>query len=272
MKKLSSNLERMNEQAANGKTALFPKVDVIIPNYNSRGDLLYSLDSVAAQTTAVNEIIVIDDHSALDEQVFLQTLTDRFENLRIVTMLKNTGGPSQPRNLGIDISTADYVSFLDSGDTWLADKIERQKPFLQAGYAAVIGNYYVQKRGVSKQSIVASPEVISFAMQSKRNFVGSPTGVVKRALSPRYHEIGHEDYLYWIEVTRMTSVRNCGGAPVAIHYREDNSRSSQLMQNVRSVFVVFRYAGLSWPLFKTIRYSITGLVRRAKVWIDTSVN
>lgn len=260
--------KKTEKQGDKAQAAKLPTIDVIIPNYNSGGRLRDTLTSIKAQTSPVHEIIVIDDHSSQEEQAFLASLMDEFVNLRLVVLLENSGAPSKPRNLGIDIATADYVAFVDSGDIWLAEKICRQMPLLQAGYPAVSANYYVQSHEGEKRSIVNSPEIISFEMQAKRNFIGSPTGTIKRLLSPRFHVIGHEDYLYWIEVTRMTPVRNCGGAALAVHYRDRGSRSSQLFQNILSVFAVFKFAKIPYPFLKTLNYTIAGVLRRFRVWSD----
>ena len=240
-------------------------ISVIIPNYNSRGRLRDTIDSIIRQTEAVDEIIVIDDHSDAEEQAWLSSLCDYDGRLIVITLLENSGSPSLPRNIGIEAASGDYIAFVDSGDIWLVEKVARQMPYMRAGYPAICSNYAVQKRGHSKQVLVASPAVISFALQSTRNFVGSPTGVIKRHLSPRYKDIGHEDYLYWMEVSKQFVVRNIGGDAMAIHFRDPNSRSSHLFKNILSIHQVFKVTGMRFVMLRTLLYTAFGILRRIKV-------
>ena len=100
-----------------------PLVSVIIPAYNS----IYvreALNSVADQTYTNIETIVIDDGSTDNTP---QILSD-FKNIRIVRT--ENKGVSAARNEGLRICRGEFITFLDSDDIWISEKIIRQVDFL----------------------------------------------------------------------------------------------------------------------------------------------
>ena len=90
------------------------KVSIIIPVYNSAKYLQECLDSVLNQSYDNIEIICINDGSTDNSESIL------FENQKINNKIKiiskvNTG-VSDSRNKGLDVSTGEYIMFLDSDD------------------------------------------------------------------------------------------------------------------------------------------------------------
>jgi glycosyltransferase involved in cell wall biosynthesis len=98
-------------------------VSVIIPTYN-RGDLIgRAIASVIAQTYQNLEIIVVDDASTEDIAQAIAHIDD--PRLRSIRHETNLGG-SAARNTGIKAAQGEFVAFLDSDDTWLPHKLQRQ--------------------------------------------------------------------------------------------------------------------------------------------------
>ena len=100
---------------------------MIVPTFNRRQVLAKALQSVVRQTFTDWELIVVDDGSTDDTEVFFhdwlraQSLTQRVYYINIAN-----GGVSRARNHGVHASTAPWLAFLDSDDEWLSDKLERQ--------------------------------------------------------------------------------------------------------------------------------------------------
>jgi len=103
-------------------------VSVIIPTYNRAGTIERTLDSVLAQTWKPLEVIVVDSYSTDRTAAIL----DRY-NGRIRVIRRPKQGPGAARNAGIKVAQGEIISFLDSDDTWVPDKTERQMRLLQAG-------------------------------------------------------------------------------------------------------------------------------------------
>jgi glycosyltransferase involved in cell wall biosynthesis len=98
-------------------------IAVVIPTYNRYEFLKRALHSVVCQSYQPKEIIVVDDGST---DKTLQIKND-FPNI-IYIYQKNTG-VSSARNLGIKKSSCEWITFLDSDDEWLSNKLEIQVKF-----------------------------------------------------------------------------------------------------------------------------------------------
>ena len=101
---------------------------MIIPTYNRRELLMRALDSVCAQTRAVDEIIVIDDGSTDGTGAALHERGDD----RIHYHWQANAGVSAARNHGMALARGRYIALLDSDDTWLPEKTRLQCDFLDA--------------------------------------------------------------------------------------------------------------------------------------------
>jgi glycosyltransferase involved in cell wall biosynthesis len=99
-----------------------PFFSVVIPTYNRAGKLKNTLDSVVAQSFTNFEVLVMDDGSTDDTREVVES----FQDARIrYEWAPNSGGPATPRNRGIDVAKADWISFLDADDLWYQDKLQR---------------------------------------------------------------------------------------------------------------------------------------------------
>ena len=114
-----------------------PLLSVIIPVYN-RPDLLKKAVSSAlaaisiAQTERpfLAEILVIDDGS--DNPIVLDTEQHRgltFIGLKVIRKNYN-GGVGKARNLGIALARGNYISFLDSDDTFMPNRFSADLDFM----------------------------------------------------------------------------------------------------------------------------------------------
>ena len=96
---------------------------VVIPTFN-RGTLLKrALQSLSSQTFKNFEVLVIDDGSTDDTEFICNDFKNCFYNF-VYTKINNSGGPAKPRNIGINISSGDWICFLDSDDYWYSNKLE----------------------------------------------------------------------------------------------------------------------------------------------------
>ncbi|MBS4172914.1 glycosyltransferase family 2 protein [Bacillus sp. FJAT-49736] len=97
-----------------------PKVTVITPVFNAAKYLHKTIDSVQNQTIGIDNIeyILIDDGSKDDSRDILLEYSSKYENITVVFLRSNTGTPGYPRNIGLQLSTAKYIIFLDADD-WL---------------------------------------------------------------------------------------------------------------------------------------------------------
>lgn len=97
------------------------KISVVVPAFNCESYIAETINSIINQTVKVDEIIVINDGSTDKTLEVLKT----FEG-QITWIDQANKGVCKSLNLGIKLSKGDYISFLDSDDIWVLDKIENQ--------------------------------------------------------------------------------------------------------------------------------------------------
>jgi glycosyltransferase involved in cell wall biosynthesis len=87
-------------------------VSVVIPAYEAEHFLGAALESVAHQTAAPSEIIVVDDGSS-DRTAELAA----GYGVRVLAFDRNRG-PAAARNAGVRIASQPWIAFLDADDRW----------------------------------------------------------------------------------------------------------------------------------------------------------
>ena len=88
-------------------------ISVIIPAYNAEKHIAKCLDSILTSTYKNLEVIVVNDGSTDNtKQVVESFLSDG----RLILHNKENGGVSIARNIGLDMASGDYISFIDADD------------------------------------------------------------------------------------------------------------------------------------------------------------
>jgi poly(ribitol-phosphate) beta-N-acetylglucosaminyltransferase len=102
-------------------------VSVIIAAYNAMPYLTRCITSVAEQSIGRDrlEVIVVDDGSTDGTAAELDRLQGVHPGLLRVLHQENSGGPSGPRNVGLEHATGTFVFFLDADDHLGPEALER---------------------------------------------------------------------------------------------------------------------------------------------------
>jgi len=107
-------------------------VAVVIPNYNGERWLPGVLESVAAQSIAPAEVLVVDDGS-VDGSLAL--LAQRFPRVRVLALGRN-GGFARAANAGVAAVAVEAVALVNTDVRLAPDWIERSAAALDAAPAA----------------------------------------------------------------------------------------------------------------------------------------
>lgn len=108
-----------------------PLITVVLPVFNAENTIRMTLDSVLTQSYSKLEVLVVDDCSTDSSAAIVGEYSARDDRVRIMLLTRNSGGPAEPRNMGIEEAKGEYVCFIDSDDLWHPRKIELQLQLMQ---------------------------------------------------------------------------------------------------------------------------------------------
>ena len=91
-----------------------PALSVIIPVYNASQFLPECLDSVLSQSFCDIEVICVDDGSTEQSGIILDYYGRKDTRLRVIH--KDNAGLSSARNVGLKLSSGEFVAFIDADD------------------------------------------------------------------------------------------------------------------------------------------------------------
>lgn len=134
-------------------------ISVIIPVYNAERYIKQCIDSILGQDYSDYEIIVVNDGSTDSTTVVLADYLKKVPNLVVVN--KKNEGVSVARNVGLSMSKAEYVVFVDADDilmpnalaTLYSEMIENKVDLVLCGSKVmrdgIISNYRIYNSIVS---------------------------------------------------------------------------------------------------------------------------
>jgi glycosyltransferase involved in cell wall biosynthesis len=104
------------------------EIDIIIPTFNRAQVLKRAIESVLNQTYQNFSLFIVDDGSTDETPIFLKQIQN---NKKVKILSQKNLGVSAARNLAIKTSKSPWISFLDSDDEWLPEKLMTQVNFIQ---------------------------------------------------------------------------------------------------------------------------------------------
>jgi len=208
-----------------------PLFSVVIPSHNRLERLREAVRSVLSQTFRDFECVVVDDGSTDGTGAIEEELRGSIRFIRQENM-----GVSAARNRGILSSRAPYLSFLDSDDLWLPDKLEAHRAYMKMNPSIRIhqsDETWVRKgRRVNPRGRHAKPEGDIFLPSLKLCLVSPSAVVIERGL---LEEVGLfderlpvcEDYDLWLRISWRERVGLIPGRLVIKHGGHDDQLSKR---------------------------------------------
>lgn len=104
-------------------------VSVIMPAYNCEDYIGESIETVLQQTYHNLELIIVDDCSTDRTLEIVNKYAALDDRISVLYMEKNSGA-ALARNYAVQTAKGSYLAFLDSDDTWIPEKLEKQICFM----------------------------------------------------------------------------------------------------------------------------------------------
>ena len=183
---------------------------VVIPSYNQKSFLKKAIDSVLRQSYKNFEIIVIDNNSTDSSQEYIQNLQNK--KIKLIRT-ENFGSIAKSRNIGIENSKGDWISFLDSDDFWHHNKLELVKEEIyKSNFEMISHNEY----NIDKDDLIISnscyglkkKNTLKYLITRGNLYSTSTITISKKFISEnnlyfdeRLTLATTEDYDFWIRLT-----------------------------------------------------------------------
>ena len=90
------------------------KISVVVPVYNVEAYLEKCVESILKQTYTNLEILLVNDGSTDNSGELCDQLASQYENIKVYHI--ENAGVSNARNMGIQLATGSWVTFIDSDD------------------------------------------------------------------------------------------------------------------------------------------------------------
>lgn len=157
-----------------------PTISVIIPVYNSEAHVSTCLESVLRQTHEKLEILVVDDGSTDGSAAICQRYAAEDPRIRVVQ--QSNSGVSSARNRGLELSTGEYVSFVDADD-WLEPSLYEEvlASMIAVRADVAIFEYFVDtmvasaahRDSLARYGLIETSQAIELTISSQNSFAWS---------------------------------------------------------------------------------------------------
>jgi glycosyltransferase involved in cell wall biosynthesis len=223
---------------------------IIMPVFNREKVVLNAVNSVLSQSFSDFELIIVDDSSTDGTLKMLESINDK--RLSIVPLKENKGA-AHARNIGIEKSQGDYITFLDSDDTLEPDYFFQTYKSLNntpgdLGFAWCGTRYHtLNTDGSTKTSErIWNPQVISSAYHTflKHLHIGIGCGVTfKRNV---FDKVGYfneqlpaaEDTDFFLRVSQHFNFKVIDKVLVNI-YKTGTDRMSSRFNSLSKAYEIF---------------------------------
>ena len=106
------------------------RISVVIPALNAAGSIGEAIASLRSERDLIEEILVIDDGS-VDDTARVAMQAGRDNELPVLVRTVRNRGPGAARNMGLDLSSAPWVYFLDADDIHLTGGLRNLAALVQ---------------------------------------------------------------------------------------------------------------------------------------------
>ena len=249
-----------------------PRVSVVVPVFN-RADLLgATLESVATQTFADWECIVVDDGSTDHTPQVAQAFAVRDARFRCLRQANSSAAAA--RNRGLAAARGELIVFLDSDDLLPADRLQWQVDAMAADPTAVLvyGDTFQFVRGDVRQGSVYRSDVVdkpagqAFEALLLCSHVYAPlvrTAAVRRLGGFDTRLASAEDWDMWLRLAKVGELRF--QPRIALYYRvHEGNKSAHTLRNYRCAWqVVHKHvAELPWRRRRVLLRGVRRYFRR----------
>ena len=221
-----------------------PLVSIITPTYNSEEFIEETIQSITNQTYQNWELIIVDDNSHDSTMQILNKWRKKEARIRIISLDENRGA-AFTRNIAIKNASGRYISFLDSDDLWLPEKLEVQIAFmLENNVTLSFSSYYqISENGIDSNVIIRASPKTNYRIMLRNNYIGCLTAIydtkkIGKVYMPSIRK--RQDWALWLKILKMTDYAFGVDLPLAKYRIRHNSISSNKISLIKFTWKIYR--------------------------------
>ncbi len=226
------------------------KISIVLPVYNVVHFIEETIQSVIKQSYDNWELLIVDDCSTDGTYEYLIKVYSNDSRICIFRNKQNLG-VGLSRNVGLKNATGRFVSFLDSDDLWVDEKLVRQINFMLTNQASICHTSYsfISEVGTDRIGCVNVSKKVDLMCLLKNTEIGTSTVMLDTHLIGKSVKFPsartRQDLMLWIELLAKGH-ESYGLDEVLTKYR---LRRGQISRNkLRMVFITFKVY-MSIPYF-----------------------
>ena len=102
-----------------------PDISVVMPAYNAMSFIADAVNSILKQSLFNLELIVVDDCSTDDTWNIISRIAEVDSRLKIIKLDDNSGSAKYPREVAVNMASADWICWVDADDIIPFDYLEK---------------------------------------------------------------------------------------------------------------------------------------------------
>lgn len=234
------------------------RISIIMPLYNSAKFMSRSIVSVLEQIYSDWELILVDDFSFDESFDIARSFRDKDSRIKIYKSAENSG-PAVARNLAISMAVGRYITFLDSDDIWLPEKLTTQLSFMQDNEVPFTFSAFdkIDSNG-NVIGHVDAVDKIDYSELLKRNIIGCLTVMYDTEYFGKVYMpniLKRQDYALWLKLLKKTDYAYGIKESLAQYRVHENSVSSNRISAALYIWKLYREVE-SMPYLKSVRYFV----------------
>lgn len=205
---------------------MVPTVSIITPLYNAERFITETIESVLQQTYENWEWIIVNDCSTDRSVEIVESYLTKEPRIQLINLKKNSG-TGFAKNTALNSAKGNYISFIDSDDCWLPEKLEKQLNFMQEKNCPISFTSYeiIDQDSKRLNRVVSSVKSLTQHEYLKNTIIGFSTSMIDKRKTGEFEIINlrsREDTHLWINLLGR-GIKAYGIDEVLVKYRVHDS-------------------------------------------------
>ena len=216
-------------------------VSIVMPTYNTSKYIEDSIRSVLSQTHKEWELLIVDDCSEDNtDEIIAPYLKDT--RIHYIKNEKNMGA-ALSRNRAIREAKGKYIAFLDSDDTWRADKLKKQIQFMKTNnYAFTFTDFIIRMNEKLLPYVYTGPNVVGKVRMTNYCYIFTSTVMYdqeKVGLIQIEDLKKNNDYAMWLLIVKKHPCYRLAECMACYNKHENSISSGNKLKLIKYHYILF---------------------------------